>query len=379
MDFSTHDHDFLEKLSAEWKAGCLEEINYRNQANNDQARHLLTKKSENKKQNRQVEQLIPGIKHLNNKEWKPDERGSSQPEEKRQETSSANQPQLRFELYLSDLLSQVFEQPLLAIISGRQSRFQATRSWFYLLDDAKFELALDLSGLCGIKTEIAYFMEIVRLAALFRNHFARDELVMIRSFSQATPLFEQQFLVIDKDNPQEPLGEVYCAAPMLDEIIRDYDTSREASALLKHQVKLELLLLYEDITKCRQGSEISVPARSTHLYLSVMGALAECFYPVSYNCWGQGIVLSVEESIMDEIKKSSFPCQLSLGEIGLSMDDVLDLRPGSVVEFKKPENWQGSLQIGSSEWARVAIDIRNDQLVLTVEEVAAIDALKKRS
>lgn len=285
---------------------------------------------------------------------------------------------LQLELYLSDLLSEIFNRRLVAIVSKKISPFQPSRNWFYLLDNSNYEIALDLSPFYATTTQAAFFIELVNLADSLKANFAPNELKVISNFSQASPLHEQTLLIVEKSQQVKPLGQIHFATPFLEQLIENYDTSSEASGLLDRNVNVELTLLHPKPIKCHQHESVNLELSGARLLLSNPISGLQLFFSFYNKSNQKYFIILLENSIMNECKEA-FPCCLSLGEIGISMNDLLNLRPGSTITFTKPDNWQGTLQLGNTEWAQVSIQLEEEQLRLTVEDVASIEVLKKKA
>jgi hypothetical protein len=88
-----------------------------------------------------------------------------------------------------------------------------------------------------------------------------------------------------------------------------------------------------------------------------------------------GITLCIKEAIMaeEQNQNSSKLCAaVSLGRIELDLEDLLALRPGSVISLPRPKELEATIAIGDTRWARVSLDTAGERLQLTVRELLAL-------
>ena len=62
------------------------------------------------------------------------------------------------------------------------------------------------------------------------------------------------------------------------------------------------------------------------------------------------------------------PVSLELGQVELSLAEVLKLRPGAVIEFEKPAQFAATLKIGTSVLGRAAVSVDNSLIRLQILE-----------
>lgn len=70
-----------------------------------------------------------------------------------------------------------------------------------------------------------------------------------------------------------------------------------------------------------------------------------------------------------ELISNHIPVSIDLGEIELGLADLLSLRPGMIIAFKKPEIFEGVLRIGSNAWADAQVQVEAEEVVLTIKEL----------
>ena len=70
-----------------------------------------------------------------------------------------------------------------------------------------------------------------------------------------------------------------------------------------------------------------------------------------------------------ELISNRIPVSIDLGAIELGLGDLLSLRPGMIIAFKKPEIFEGVLRIGSNAWADVQVQIGTEEVILTIKEI----------
>jgi flagellar motor switch/type III secretory pathway protein FliN len=63
---------------------------------------------------------------------------------------------------------------------------------------------------------------------------------------------------------------------------------------------------------------------------------------------------------------------LDLGEVELSLDELLALRPGSTVSFARPALLQGAIRVQGGLWALVDIECKEDEISLRVRELTSL-------
>jgi len=78
----------------------------------------------------------------------------------------------------------------------------------------------------------------------------------------------------------------------------------------------------------------------------------------------------MEESMSDKAnEKQGLAVELSLGAIELALEDLLDLRPGMVIEFEKPEVFEASLMVAGSEWADAVVELDAQRMSLRITKI----------
>lgn len=282
---------------------------------------------------------------------------------------------LQLELYLGDLLSEIFNRPLIAIISNKISRFKPNRDWFFLMDNSQYELALDLKPLLQVNSQVAYFMQLIRLASDIRTNFDPAQLKIIEGFSTASPLYEQQLLLMEKGPQTEVIGLISFATPCLLQLIENYDVPSDISTQLMPSRKLDIVLRCLKPVVLQENEHYVLPLNDTCPVLRDTLSGKQYRFTFGASTGEDSIYLKLEDFSMAK-DSESFPCSLSLGEIGININDLLELRPGSTISFKKPGIWQGTLQTGNSTWARVSITLEQEELRLTIDEIATLETLK---
>ena len=79
-------------------------------------------------------------------------------------------------------------------------------------------------------------------------------------------------------------------------------------------------------------------------------------------------------------EQDNYPDNLSvsmdLGEIELTVEELLSLRPGSKVSFVRPQTLSGCLRLSGGEWAYVDIALSESSMELTVRELAILPPKK---
>lgn len=68
---------------------------------------------------------------------------------------------------------------------------------------------------------------------------------------------------------------------------------------------------------------------------------------------------------------AELPITVDLGEIGLSCETLIKLRPGSVVTVPHSSALRGRLRLGDARIAEIRIAICASKLVLEIEEIVA--------
>ena len=63
---------------------------------------------------------------------------------------------------------------------------------------------------------------------------------------------------------------------------------------------------------------------------------------------------------------------LSLGSLELSLQDVLRLRPGSIISLPLPDILEGVLQFAGNDWARVHMKMVEGCIEITVVTVGPV-------
>ena len=61
-----------------------------------------------------------------------------------------------------------------------------------------------------------------------------------------------------------------------------------------------------------------------------------------------------------------------MGDIEISLSDLLSLRPGSKIHLGSVQELDGKLYLGNSELGKVSIELKDDQFVLHFDEVALV-------
>lgn len=71
--------------------------------------------------------------------------------------------------------------------------------------------------------------------------------------------------------------------------------------------------------------------------------------------------------------KAEFPVQVELGTLSLASETLLELRPGDEIAIPESVPMVGTLRVGQTPWARVRIEQRGSEIVLTVEELLGLE------
>ena len=66
---------------------------------------------------------------------------------------------------------------------------------------------------------------------------------------------------------------------------------------------------------------------------------------------------------------------LDLGQLQLSLTELLGLRPGNFLRFEKPACFQGVLRLNGHAWATVNIEIGKEDLSINVVELNCLPPL----
>ena len=62
-------------------------------------------------------------------------------------------------------------------------------------------------------------------------------------------------------------------------------------------------------------------------------------------------------------------CGLYLGELEMSISDLLDLRPGARIEFERPKNFQAIFQAAGGDWAKAEVTLTENGVCLEIKEL----------
>ena len=65
-----------------------------------------------------------------------------------------------------------------------------------------------------------------------------------------------------------------------------------------------------------------------------------------------------------------FEATIDLGAVELSVDELLLLRKGAVIDLGRPQKLSGALRLNGFTWALVDIDVNEAHLTLTVRELS---------
>ena len=65
---------------------------------------------------------------------------------------------------------------------------------------------------------------------------------------------------------------------------------------------------------------------------------------------------------------------LSLGEIELEAEDLLRLRPGTKIEFDKPQEFISELLVAGDKWADATVDLNNGKIELIIKKLETFSA-----
>ncbi|NMC64256.1 MAG: hypothetical protein GYA55_13920 [SAR324 cluster bacterium] len=61
---------------------------------------------------------------------------------------------------------------------------------------------------------------------------------------------------------------------------------------------------------------------------------------------------------------------LNLGSLEMSLNDFMRLRKGAILKFKKPENFAAVLSLEANDWAKVDVQVEDEEIKLVVKEIA---------
>lgn len=78
------------------------------------------------------------------------------------------------------------------------------------------------------------------------------------------------------------------------------------------------------------------------------------------------ITIEILEDIMNE-QTQSLPLDIYLGQVELTLDDAVRLRPGMVLEFNLSEALQVSLKVAGATWGRGVLRLGEDGAYITME------------
>lgn len=76
--------------------------------------------------------------------------------------------------------------------------------------------------------------------------------------------------------------------------------------------------------------------------------------------------MAADNSTRQEVK---FPAVLNIGAVGLSMEELLMLRPGMTISFDRPAVFKAALEVGGIKWVLASLEIAEKEAVLKIEKV----------
>ncbi len=265
----------------------------------------------------------------------------------------------KLECIFASALAHVFDADIVA--SFRSSRDDSARLdaglHFCTVSDAEFSLNIEMER--GEADHIEEYSRLIRLLSHFHE--------LAPGYVRAVPALRQQpqFFAVFALRSQAgmPLGNLrFASSKPLDFPGALVGNSMEPAPgpWVRLQVSVRVPSACElGIESQRFRADIEI--NSVPLQRSFRGRLAS---------QGRNIQLFVEkEGVgMEDKLEEKLPVTLSLGEIELTLDELLRLRPGMCLEFERPEKFEAMLLVGGVPWTPALVHIQDREVVLEMLE-----------
>ena len=271
---------------------------------------------------------------------------------------------------LSALMRFLLNESVYAVSAGSISSFVPSRRWIYLCDTSGRECCFALDGKLEVPSD-EVFKEVLSFVERRLEMLPKD-VSCLELLRKPAKIFdcEGKYQLLIPEKHCECAGEIFYAeteAGVLGDLkCLSEEFSHELFLAKKLYASLGLRLSRFLCESLQTGDSMSV---LPELSLAVPGGQ-------SYRCRIEGetasdpLFLEVLENMNSgEDMESQIYAELNLGQIELSMGDILKLRPGSTISFEKPKVISAALQFGDAAWALVDVRIGNDSIELSVREI----------
>lgn len=92
-------------------------------------------------------------------------------------------------------------------------------------------------------------------------------------------------------------------------------------------------------------------------------------FQVSVKAMPGRLKMMVAEVVMKMSVDQNLGCSLHLGELEISVAELLALRPGTRIGFKPPKRLEGVLKVAGGDWAMATISVEGEDVWLEVMEL----------
>lgn len=276
---------------------------------------------------------------------------------------------------LSQIISLLLAKPLSLRYEGDSEAFDLGRAWLIFMRDPCNVVAISL-GSAHKRWPPFYFAkvlegtEIVRESGLLSSNGIKPKL--LEHFCNFYPACQHRYTVCKQDG--ERLDDIRYAEACIEKHPLSVENSRAPAVSESNLSKvlarrLELSIALTEVTPATLSVTAPEFGRSFDGTLSGSGRI----FRVKVENGNAKICLRILEDLdMNKLEtdtQAEAAVTLSLGTLGLTLEELMKLRPNMRVEFDKPEPFHAVLKFEGKDWAWGVLEHGADKVTFEVKEV----------
>lgn len=276
---------------------------------------------------------------------------------------------LTCETALTELMRVVSGQRGLLRFKKEEVQADISENWLYFsLKENRFALKLD-----WIESRFEYFLLLADLYQQLLNF--NSDISLSEPFSfENSGVGSYHFETFKTDEVESDKDRLSSDGVVKLKVVFDPDNStkfsseRTAFSVINETVtdRLQLFTYNNNLNASKQELNNGV----------IFSSIMNCWYPVLFYIEKQKLIIKLKDVMeREDYEKIRAGLTIELGQMELSLGELLNLRGGSEIELERPADLKVILKIGNNSWAECGLKIEGDRLLLDVREIISLSSV----
>lgn len=283
--------------------------------------------------------------------------------------------------FLAVFMSLILSESVVVLYAGCSQDFQEDRSWYYFRSSADSEFCLSLQQQAEKLPTARYFTALLSMSEKLSSVEDKSSADMLQVESISfDPEEEHLFLVFDLNGGW--CGNFFFAGDLStidgarynDNYLDNCRSLLWPKSISYHfELFLQLLIGRDDLVN---GANL-LPLE-TNFYLKenlkINSQKEGELWALAVKAAEGNLVLTLLESVMIEEskKQDTVDVSLSVGNIEISSDQILQLRPGTEIEIEETEAFQGIMKVEGHDYAYVTVIMEDQQPTIRIDQIITL-------